>query len=521
MRHRVLIVPLFALLAAGCGGNPGGSTTGGPNGLPAAQPNLPRFLRVTHTPAKPPAIRHRITGADRARARNGGWQPLANRAAFTGGPGTALLMTDGTVMVQDSCTPNWFALSPDKSGSYVNGTWTKKGAMPANYGPLYFGSAVLADGKLVVNGGEYNFCQSAETTLGAIYDPVADKWTALAPPSGWGSIGDAQSIVLADGTYMLGNCCSSVQALLNESTLTWTQVGNGKQDTNSEEGWTLLRDGTALVVNVFDPPFAQAYTPQSQTWSSAGQLPVNLISGFEIGPQTLMANNHVFVAGANGDTVVYRPGNKTWAQGPTFPVSNGLQLDVADGPATLLTDDTVMLPASPGLYNAPSSFFIYNGKTLVPIAGPPNAPNDSSYNVRLLMLPNGQVLETDGSSDVEIYTSAKSVKIAAPIVTAVPTALTRGTTYKLQGKRLNGVSQTNSYGDDAQQASNYPLVRIVNTATGHVVYARTHGHSFMGVGSTRVVSTNFDVPSTAESGSSTLVVVANGIASAPVAVTLY
>ncbi len=29
--------------------------------------------------------------------------------------------------------------------------------MPSNYVPLYFASAVLPDGKLIVNGGEYNF----------------------------------------------------------------------------------------------------------------------------------------------------------------------------------------------------------------------------------------------------------------------------------------------------------------------------------------------------------------------------
>ena len=29
--------------------------------------------------------------------------------------------------------------------------------------------------------------------------------------------------------------------------MTWTIVGNGKEDTNSEEGWTLLRNGDALA----------------------------------------------------------------------------------------------------------------------------------------------------------------------------------------------------------------------------------------------------------------------------------
>ena len=51
--------------------------------------------------------------------------------------------------------------------------------------------------------------------------------------------------------------------------------------------------------------------------------------------------------------------------------------------------------------------------------------------------------------------------------------------------------------------------------TGHVVYARTHGHS-MGVATVLMpITTTFDVPANAETGPSTLVVVANGIASQP------
>ena len=36
-------------------------------------------------------------------------------------------------------------------------------------------------------------------------------------------------------------------------------------------------------------------------------------------------------------------------------------------------------------------------------------------------------------------------------------------------------------GDELNAATNYPLVRITNMASGHVAYARTHDHSTMGV----------------------------------------
>jgi hypothetical protein len=83
------------------------------------------------------------------------------------------------------------------------------------------------------------------------------------------------------------------------------------------------------------------------------------------------------------------------------------------------------------------------------------------------------------------------------------------------GTQFNGLSQGAAYGDDAQSATNYPLVRITNNATGDLAYARTHNHSTMAVATgSALVSTLFDVPANIETGPSTLQVVSNGIPSA-------
>jgi hypothetical protein len=517
---------VFAVLVAGC--NAGGGAPSSAGAPTVSAPSLGRgahasLFHAMHTPPYPPPRHHVITARERARALAAGWQELAASPPFTEGAGTELLLTDGTVLVEDICTTNWFRLTPDENGNYQTGTWSQAASLPSGYAPLYFASAVLPDGKVIINGGEYNFCAATESNQGAIFDPVANTWKSVSPPSGWTQIGDGQSVVLANGTYMLGNCCTDVQALLNQRKMTWTQSGpgNGKDDVNSEEGWTLLRNGEVLVVNVSDPPYAQVYNPKANEWESAGELPVDLITGFEIGPQTLRPNDTVFVAGATGATAILNAKTGVWTEGPSFPIVSGLQLDVADGPSSLLVDGTVMIPASPGLYNAPTTFFLFNGKKLKPIAGPPNAPNDSTYNIRLLVLPTGQILETDYSGDVEVYTSNRRPEgRLAPEITSVPTTLAAGSTYTISGRRLNGFSQANMYGDDVQQATNFPLVRITNTSSSHVVYARTHNFSYMGVGSERVVSAKFDVPSSIGSGASSLVVVANGIASTPVQVTI-
>jgi hypothetical protein len=99
--------------------------------------------------------------------------------------------------------------------------------------------------------------------------------------------------------------------------------------------------------------------------------------------------------------------------------------------------------------------------------------------------------------------------------------VTRGSTYQISGTQFNGLSEANSFGDELERATNYPLVRITDTGTGDVFYARTHDHSTMGVATgSKTVSTNFDVPAGMETGASSLVVVANGIPSNPVSVTV-
>jgi len=65
--------------------------------------------------------------------------------------------------------------------------------------------------------------------------------------------------------------------------------------------------------------------------------------------------------------------------------------------------------------------------------------------------------------------------------------------YAVNGTRFNGLSQGAAYGDDAQSASNYPLVLFTNNASGHKFYARTHDHSTMGVATgDELVGTLFD-----------------------------
>jgi hypothetical protein len=139
----------------------------------------------------------------------------------------------------------------------------------------------------------------------------------------------------------------------------------------------------------------------------------------------------------------------------------------------------------------------------------------------LLPLPTGHVLALGYNAQLFAPADSSFNPAWAPTITSAPSTVSAGNTYKISGTQFNGLSQACAFGDEFQCATNYPLVRITNKATSDVTYARTHGHSTMGVATgSRPVSTHFDVPTGIETGASTLEVVANGIPSASISITV-
>lgn len=530
--QRYLFRVLMVVIAAGIAGS-------GFAGAQRARP-IPHPIGVLQGP------KGTAQAKSAAKAGSGSWAPLAHQPTFLiNGASNPILLTDGSVLIQDAAFPDWWKLTPDRYGSYINGSWTEVASLPATYSPLYHSSAVLPDGRMIIEGGEYllNSTQTAlipsDTNQGAIYDPVADTWTPVTPPAGWDSIGDAQSVVLPNGTYMQANCCSEQQALLDVKTLTWTPTGDNKFDANDEEGWNLLPNGEVLAVDAYvpiDTPYnptgtnSELYNPKTGSWHTAGSTIVQLwdsaadcgaefAASFELGPAVLRPDGTVFYTGANscgpGNTAVYNSYSGRWTPGPAFPGN----YDIADGPASIEPNGKVLMMASPGIFQQGLAFFEWDGKSLTPAPATPNAPFDSSYFGNMLVLPTGQILLTDFSNDIEIYTPQSSYHPEwAPLILEGNLLLRRGGSFRIGGLRFNGMTQGAAYGDDVQAATNYPLVRMTSLLTGHVVYSRTHDPSSMAVASNQLVTTRFDVPRQQEPGLNLLEVVANGIPSPPVLV---
>jgi hypothetical protein len=136
----------------------------------------------------------------------------------------------------------------------------------------------------------------------------------------------------------------------------------------------------------------------------------------------------------------------------------------------------------------------------------------------MLLLPTGQVLYSASRKDIEVYTPDPGGQAAwMPTITQFPATLDVRNTYQISGTQFNGLSQACSYGDDAQMATNYPIVRLQNA--GKTYYLRTFNHSTMAVATgDAIVTTNISIPSTVPQGAASMVVIANGIASNPVSV---
>ena len=461
------------------------------------------------------------------------WTPLVNQPGVN--LGAMLQLRDGRIMVHEEQGGNstaWHILTPDATGSYVNGTWSSGGNMPPGYAPWFFGSQVLMDGKtVVIEGGEYNGGRQVWTTRGAIGTASGStfSWTLNSPPSGWTSIGDAESVTLADGTYMQSNCCTAQNALFNGPN-SWTMTGSVNQSSNDESGFTTLSNNMVLTVdtkhstNCGTSLGSELYDPSTGIWSCGATLPIQLYNpnDEELGAAVLMYNNQVLQFGGNvSATAIYDVASNSWSVGPT--PANGL--DQADGPAALEPNGKVLAMLSPGLFQGGCQFVEYNPatNTLANTANPTNCPGDSSYVGHLMILPTGQIMFTDFSGTVEIYTpAAGTVAGVAPTINPLSGSISSPSTNNvLSGTQLNGLTENNGYGDDYQGPTNYPLVRLVQAAApNNVYYATTHNETTHSIVPGTSNSTEFDVPSGLPSGSYTLYLVANGIESNPITVSI-
>ena len=469
----------------------------------------------------------------------GTWVPLTHLAP--GSAGHILLLSDGTVMAlanPNSYGPGWYRLTPDSSGSYVNGTWSS--IAPMHYTRLDFVSIVMRDGRVLVAGGEYGTgAANAE-----VYDPAANTWTVvpvptalLNPSAASPEVGENQGFydsiakITASGKVLIapdGGNAYGATLLFDPAANTWAagpQTIRKAYPDQAEASWVKLPDDSILTVDGGQTT-AERYLPASNTWVSDANAPVALFDpyGIEEGPALLLPNGKAIFFGGTGHTAIYTPSGSasagTWVTGPDFPNSQGMP----DAPAAMLVNGKVLcatcrapyqLGGTNYIFNSPTSFYEYdyvsNAFTQV---GAPGGGNTLAYVVYpcfMLELPNGTILFSWSQRSFYVY-QPDGTPLAAGKPTIRSVTSNADGSLHLTGTLFNGLCEGAAYGDDSQMDSNFPLVRF--TASGGTVrYGRTYNWSSTGVMTgSAVVSTECTVPAGASLADS-IQVVANGIAS--------
>ncbi|HXU26722.1 MAG TPA: T9SS type A sorting domain-containing protein [Bacteroidia bacterium] len=459
----------------------------------------------------------------------GTWTPVTSLAPDTN-VGVMLLLSDGTVMAKtifcacDTIGNVWDKLTPDSTGSYVNGTWTR--LAPMHDTRLYFASQVLKDGRVFVAGGEYGSGGSKAET----YNPLTDTWT-MAPNSGK-FFADANSEILNDGRVMVAtlNGLGNGTTIFNPVTNTWS-AGPTCHNSHDESAWVKLRDNSILFVDLGDVT-TERYIPSLNQWVVDADAPDSLYDPYwyETGAGFLLPDGRAFFLGATGHTAIYTPSGTSspgsWTIGSDLPTIGGSLYGTTDAAGAMMVNGKILCAAAPintstdVAFQAPTAFFEYDytSDTFTQV-GSPDATIDSltdisSFETTMLNLPDGSILyASQYTKQYYVYTpSGTPLAVGKPTINNI-TQLSCDT-FKITGTLFNGISEGSGYGDDWQMATNYPVIRLTNGTK--VYYARTFNWNSTNVQRGVLLdSTLFTLPAALPNGTYSLVVTANGIASDP------
>jgi hypothetical protein len=111
--------------------------------------------------------------------------PLPNQGASVQGASTAILQSDGEVLLQRGLdggaevTNEFVHLMPDAQGNYAAGT--SSAAQPMNLARAFYATNVLPNGNVFVLGGEFTGTDHQPSSAGEIYNPVSNTWASTPP----------------------------------------------------------------------------------------------------------------------------------------------------------------------------------------------------------------------------------------------------------------------------------------------------------------------------------------------------
>jgi hypothetical protein len=414
--------------------------------------------------------------------------------------------------------------------SIADNAFTATGSKVYNDSSDEEGWAVLPNGKIL----NYDLFQSIATNAGyaETYDPSTGTWTSISP---------------SDGT-----------ARGNLPVLSDTQVGY--------ELGPLLRllDGRVLVIGANQ--HTALYSPSTDRWAAGpdmradltgpGGTVANVRFGADDAAAAVLPNGHVILTADPGPNPISSHAKTTAGSAsiklrttaglqPTWSVaqSDGTNTSIPAGAVILSVDSPTAITLGAydstgaivpinalkserdlalvlgGIFSSPTQLFDFDpaAGTMTPIAGPAGSflPTEGAYVTRMLVLPTGQLLLSDSSNQLYVFSPEGSApESLRPAISRV--RYVDDGRFRLTGTQLNGQSAGAAYGDDDQMNENYPIVRLRDPRTGNVYYCRTTNWDSVSVGGSGPENVDFRLNSAVQPGTYQLTVVGAGIASAPV-----
>ena len=454
----------------------------------------------------------------------GTWSPVTG---INAAGGTAMTLSDGSIMVKtaagggDGIGNIWDRITPNASGSYINGTWSSLPSMASTR--LYISTQMLKDGRVYVTGGEYG--TGYGNKAGDVYNPITNTWTQTPLPGG--TVSDANSEILEDGRVVQALVCCGLKTNIfyNPSSNTYSPAP-ACIGIHNESAWLKLKDNSILMVDR-NTTSTERYIPASNQWTVDASTPQALYDGFglETGGAYLLPDGRSWWPGSTGRSAYYTPSGSTapgtWSVGPVFPNNTGQ----CDAGGAIMCNGKILTAGSPtptsgNVFKSPTYFYEFDYQTNtyttlnLPVGN--TYTNVPVYYFNFMNLPDGKVLVSRQDTNLYfIYTPTGGPQASwQPTVTAI-VAQSGCNTFTMTGKLFNGISQGSSYGDDWQNNTNYPIVRL--TQGSNVYYARTSNWNSIGVARGNLADTvKFTTQLTLPMGTYSLQVIANGIASQPV-----
>jgi MYXO-CTERM domain-containing protein len=419
------------------------------------------------------------------------------------------LLTDGRVMSHGGALNQWVVLTPDKTGSYANGTWKSVASSPHARGGAQ--QHVLNDGRFFQAGGEFidgPACTPALCPTTEIYDPVANTWTATATAPM--DIGDTGSATLADGRILDSTRNGSGIQIFDPKANTWTVGANSVLNTGDENAWAALQNGAILAVG-FAAGGAALYNPATGRWMRTGPLPTGFDTG-DTGGITQMFDGRVFVYGLKTKSYIYTPGATptdpgTWVTGPTM-----LDNEAEDEFSDILPNGMVMGALVNVMFGPGTVLQQFDPTTNTVSSFTPPPDRGNPFPIGYCNLPNGQVMVTAAARNWILTPDGAPNDAWRPTVSSVVFNSAQNN-YTLTGTQISGLVNGSDEGDDMTNQQNYPIVWLTDNS-GNVFYCRTFNISNMtpSKGSTPETC-QFTTPAGLPAGSYNLFVSAVGVQS--------